>query len=196
MATKVKTSFPISYHCGHSQKVDLKKRFPKKPLHKINQGFADWLSERNTEDERVCDNCFKESKTVDHNQWMLDIQAFEEKYILPEFTGTDKQLNSDGLVEGAKKDRYAVLSELFEDPTEEAKEQHSALLDAARTVAYIGFWRNTLGYKERTEAGYGQSEYIALLLSAAEEEHDRQQNTENSDYIDTENPHDWDGHDG
>lgn len=190
MASKIPTKHKIEYSCGHTNTEDLKKRFPDKPVTKLNKGFANFLSEKNKESERVCSNCFKEQRKKDDTQWLLDIEAFEEKYQLPQFTGTENQLASEGLVKNAMKSRHSVLAALFEDPAEEAKDRHGELLDAARAVTHISFWTNDdgLGYGVRKDNDYGQPEYIELLLAKHEEEKERAAMSEDSGYIETENP--------
>lgn len=190
MASKIPTKHKIEYSCGHTTTEDLKKRFPDKPVTKLTKGFANFLSEKNKESERICSNCFKEQRKKDDTQWLLDIEAFEEKYQLPQFTGTEKQLSSEGLVKNAMKSRHSVLAALFEDPAEEAKERHGELLDAARAVTHINFWTNDdgLGYGVRKDNDYGQPEHIELLLAKHEEEKEHAAMGEDSGYIETENP--------
>lgn len=192
MASKIPTKHKIEYSCGHTVTEDLKKMFSDKPVTKLNKGFADFLSEKwsDPENGRVCGDCFKEQRKKDDTQWLLDIEAFEEKYNLPQFTGSEKQLASEGLVKNAMKSRHSVLAALFEDPEEEAKERHGELLDAARAVTHISFWINDdgLGYGVRKENNYGKPEYIELLLAKHEEEKERAAKGEDSGYIETENP--------
>lgn len=187
----IPTKHKITYACGHAVTEDLKKRFPDKPVTKLNKGFADFLSEKNQENNRICTPCFKDSRKVDENQWMLDIEDFEQKYLLPELEGSPKQLEK-GVVDSGRKDRHSVLQELFEDPSEDAKAQHATLLDASRELAHVNFWTDNLGFKLRKDNNYGQDEYITLILDGLREKQEREASGED-ERIETENPHDWDG---
>ncbi|GFZ82330.1 hypothetical protein [Nesterenkonia alkaliphila] len=203
--SKIPTKHNITFKCGHTEKVDLGPggRWPK-PANK-RKSFALWASSEdgfaNPEKGMDCSNCWGEARKQDDTQWLLDIEQFEQKYQLPEFTGTEKQLASEGLVKSAMKSRHSVLRELFEEPTEEAKAQHGQLLEAARTVTHMNFWTDDdgrhggLGYGVRKDNDYGQEEYIELLLAKYQEELDRAANQEGTERIETENPHDWDGTD-
>lgn len=195
MATKIPTRHKIEYSCGHTVTEDLKKRFPDKPVTKLNPGFADFLSKKNQENERVCSDCFKDQRKQDDTQWLLDIEAFEQKYKLPAFDGTEKQLAHEGLVQSAMKSRHSVLSVLFEDPEEAAKQRHGELLDAARAVVHINFWTDNdgrhggLGYGLRKDHDYGQEEFIEALLTKHQEEKERAASGETTEHIETENPY-------
>lgn len=195
MASKIPTKHKIEYSCGHTVTEDLKKRFPNKPTTRLNPGFADFLSEKNKENERVCSECFKTQRQQDDSQWLLDIEAFEQKYQLPSFDGTDKQLAHEGLVQSAMKSRHSVLAALFEDPEDEAKQRHAELLDAARAVAHINFWTDNdgrhggLGYGLRKDYDYGQPEFIETLLNKHQEEQHRTARGEDTEHIETENPY-------
>lgn len=188
MATKVTKKFPVQYSCGDTLTIDLRKTFPKKNVTTLNQGLADWMTKKNHEDGRLCPDCKKAENRADETQWLLDIEQFEIKYQLPEFTGNEKQLASEGLVIAAMKNRHSVLLELFESPHDEARAHHATLLEAAREVTYIGFWRNELDYKERTARKYGQPEYMELLLDAQQVQRQRAQEHHDTEYIETENP--------
>lgn len=187
----IPTKHKITYACGHTKTEDLKARFPDKPVTKLNKGFADFLSEKNQENERVCTPCFKESRKVDENQWMLDIADFEQKYQLPDLEGSEKQ-HEKGVVDSGRKDRYSVLQELFENSSDDAKSQHATLLDASRELTRVNFWTDNLGFKIRKDNDYGQAEYITLILDGLREKQEREA-AGVDDRIETENPHDWDG---
>lgn len=187
----IPTKHKITYACGHTKTEDLKTRFPDKPVTKLNKGFADFLSEKNQENERVCGPCFKESRKVDENQWMLDIADFEQKYQLPDLEGSEKQ-HEKGVVDSARKDRHSVLQELFENPSDDAKSQHATLLEASRELTRVNFWTDNLGFKIRKDNDYGQDEYITLILDGLREKQEREA-AGDDDRIETENPHDWDG---
>lgn len=190
----IPTKFPVKHRCGHSPLIDLANN----PNEKLNRGptkragFANWLSDKWAEPEngQDCPTCFKEkrgaNKEVDERQWMLDIEEFETKYALPELRGTDKMIES-GLVISASKDRYSVLSELFNEERSEHMDKHGELLDAARSLDWAGFWTNHLGFKIRKDREYGQDEFVALVLDGAEEESKRQANKSDK-FIETENP--------
>src|SRR5699024_10122938 len=49
-----------------------------------------------------------------------------------------------------------------------------------------GWWTDNLGFKIRTDADYGQDEYVELSLDGA-----RKIDKNPTDHIENENPHDW-----
>lgn len=190
MSSKVPTKFKIAHKCGHSPLVDLgpKGKYAKPAAKRA--AFVQWANKAWSDPEsgRDCWDCYKQTTKVDRHQLLLDAEAFEEKYQLPSFTGTEKQLASEKLIAGVTLARYFVLQSLFENPEDEAKQQHAQLLDAARAVSYAGFWANELSYGTIKDHDYGQPEFIELLLSAHEAEQERAERKESGEYIETENP--------
>ena len=191
----IPTKWPIDHRCGHTVKIDLKQKYSKGPSER--EGFAHWASKAWSDPEkgRDCPDCFKQKRQVDFNQWMLDVEEFEQRYILPELRGSEKQFSS-GLIDSARRDRHSVISELFDPERSGHMDKHGSLLDAVRVLDHVNWWTNNLGFKVRKERNYGQDEAVELILDGAEVEAQRQaaQQQPGSEYIESENPHHWDGH--
>lgn len=191
----IPAKFSIKHKCGHTQLIDLANN----RNDKLNRGptkredFAGWLSGvwSDPETGRDCTECFKAANRKDadlnERQWMLDIEDFETKYSLPALRGTEKMVSS-GLVDSARKDRYTVLSVLFDSDESEHMDKHGDLLDASRTLDWAGFWVTHLGFKVRKTRGYGQTENVEILLDGANEEAQKKQRLADHEHIETENP--------
>lgn len=195
-AMGIPTKFPVKHKCGHSPLIDLANnrndklnRGPTK-----REGFATWLSEKwsDPDDGRDCGKCFKASRNKDtelnERQWMLDIEEFDTKYQLPELRGTEKMIDS-GLVDSARKDRYSILSLLFDSEQSQHTDKHGDLLDASRVLDWAGFWTNHLGFKVRKDRDYGQDEFVEILIDGAAEEAKRKESATDGEHIETENPY-------
>lgn len=187
--------FPIKHKCGHTQSINLatnkNDKLNRGPVDR--PGFAKWLSDAwgDSENGRDCPKCFKASRLQDselnERQWMLDIEEFETKYHLPELRGTEK-MQSSGLVDNARKDRFAVLGTLFDPDESTHMDQHGELLSASRELGWAGFWATHLGVKVRREHEYGQDEYVTLIVDGAAAEAQRKDRFKDSGHIETENP--------
>lgn len=184
----IPTSFPVKYKCGHTEQRDLSNVAASKRSQLAESDF--FATKAGSDDDgMVCNKCFKETRKVDKEaflrQLMLDTEAFENQHVLPELTGTEKQVSS-GLIESARRDRFTVLEAILE--SEDFEDRRDDALSAARTLTWGGWWTNQLGYKERRITNnYGPEEYLELILDGAEQEAKR----EPSVRIEAENPHDW-----
>lgn len=183
----IPTVFPVKYKCGHTEKRDLSNIPASKRRQLANSDFFATVAGPN-DDGMVCRKCFNAAQGRDTEaflaQLMLDAESFEAEHDLPELTGTDKQVSS-GLVESARRDRFSVLDEIAQN--EAYTDQLPAVLTAARTLTWGGWWTNELGYKIRKAAEYGPEEYIELIIDGAEQEAKK----DRSERIEPENPHDW-----
>lgn len=179
--SNVPTHWPVTYKCGHKEKRDLSKVPPSK---RAAAAASDFFATKAGKDKNgmVCTKCFNKEHKQFLRQIMLDTEQFETDHQLPELTGTDKQVSA-GLVESARRDRCTVLADVVENTDDSA-----AVLDAARSLTWAGWWVNTLGYKLRTKFEYGTDEYVELITDGAEQEAKREDH-----HIESENPHDWKG---
>lgn len=187
--SKIPTHYPVKYKCGHTVSTDLSKIPPSKRAAAARSDFYETRAGKDN-DGMVCPNCFKKQRKTDTtaflNQLMLDAETFEEEHQLPDLTGTDRMISS-GLVEGARRDRYSVLSLLLGDDSEYPEDRQS-ILDAAQSLTWAGWWVNNLSFKTRKDNDYGQEELYTLVIDGAEQEAKRE---DSNDRITSENPHDW-----
>ena len=186
--SKIPTTLPVKYKCGHTEKRDLSGVSPSKRRAAANSDF--WATRAGKDGTGlVCRKCFdatrEEDKEQRMRQWMLDIDEFETQLSLPALTGSEKQ-HSSGLVDSARRDRHTILTELLDEQDSHYPEQHDDILTAAHALTRAGWWTNNLGFKTRTTSEYGPEEYLELLFDGARDAAERAE-----EYIETENPHDW-----
>lgn len=186
--SRIPTLLPVKYKCGHTEKRDLARIAPSKRRAAASSDF--WATRAGRDGTGlVCRKCFDSAKSVDREQrmrqWMLDIEQFETEHQLPDLRGTEKQHNA-GLVDSARRDRHTVLTAVLDDETTEYPEQRADVLEAAKALTRAGWWTNNLGFKIRTDADYGQDEYVELIFDGA-----REIDENPTEHIENENPHDW-----
>ncbi|HIW98575.1 MAG TPA: hypothetical protein H9871_00360 [Candidatus Nesterenkonia stercoripullorum] len=193
--SKIPTHFPVTYKCGHTEKRDLSAI----PVSRRKQAAASdfWSTKAGRDgDGLICGSCFNQTREKDKEdflrQLMLDVESFEQERQLPELEGSPKQQES-GLIDSARRDRYAVLSALLSPEESEHPEKKDEVLEAAAVLTRAGWWTDNLSYKDRNSLEYGQDEYLEFLLDGAEQQRRR---SDDGERIETENPHDWDGYDG
>lgn len=190
--SKIPTHYPVKYKCGHSASTDLSKIPPSK---RAQAARSDFFAAKAGKDKNgmICPSCFKKQRASDNeryrNQLMLDAESFEHEHGLPALEGTDRMVSS-GLVEGARIDRYSVLSALLGEDSQ-YPDNREEILDATQTLTWGGWWVNTLSYRIRKDNDYGQEEFYTLVIDGAEQEAKREQ----SDPVVAENPHDWNPND-
>lgn len=186
--SKIPTHYPVKYKCGHTKLRDLSAVPPSRRAEAAHSDFFATKAGKNHAG-MVCDDCFADKRREDTKtylaQLMLDAEAFEEEHTLPALEGTDRMVAS-GLVDGARRDRFIVLSTLLGDDSD-YPDQTSKILEAAKALTWAGWWANTLSYGVRKTNDYGQEEFYELVIDGAEQEAKR----DHSERISSENPHDW-----
>lgn len=183
----VPTTWPVKYKCGHTEKRDLSRVPASRRREAANSTF--WATKAGKDgDGLVCTKCFNEHREANKDQWrrqlLIDSEQFSTDHDLPELTGTEKQQQS-GLVDSAQIDRFTVLSSIIDELNESEAE---TAIEAAKAITRAGWWTNNVGYTARKELELDATDLSELIVEEAE-------NTDTAEYIDTENPHDWDGTD-